>query len=312
MPWRLSPRKTPRMYKQLSQLPLWLPLWLQSRSHSRSLFATALAATLSVTAAVAVPVARAQAAPPAATQATSTPGSSSQNAQLSALQQQGLTALHANQPQQALKAFQQMLALDPQSASANLLAATAELQLYQPQPALQYALKAQALEPDNWKVHTSLVTAYTMAGDIAHRDAEVNILRKDHDDPKLPEAQQTSGFLLDLFEVGRFHVEAVEYFHPLGRYNTYFRFIIRNAAGARLWTIEVNSDSLNQSSWAASYPREAKQGQRQFQIESEPGDHQVEYRNFSGAPSYDYIKPQIVKILTAQAKPFPDEASATP
>jgi tetratricopeptide (TPR) repeat protein len=229
---------------------------------------------------------------------------------LDQLQADGLKALRANQPQQAFSLFQQMIAADPQSAAANLLAATADLSLYQPQDALRYALRAQVLEPSSWKVHTSLVIAYSMAGDVAHRDAEIAILRKDHDDPALPEARQTSGFLLDLFKVGRFHVEAVEYFHPIGRYNTYFRFIIHNAAGARIWNIEVDSDSLNQSSWAASYPREAAQGQRQFQIESEPGDNQVSYRSFSGAPSYDYIKPQIVKILTAQTKPFPTELPA--
>lgn len=234
---------------------------------------------------------------------------SAPSTQLEQLQTDGLKALRANQPQQALGLFQQMLAVDPQSAAANLLAATAELSLYQTADGLRYALRAQALEPGNWKVHTTLVTAYAMAGDVAHRDAESAILLKDHNDPALPEARDTNGYLLDLFQVGRYKVEAVEYFHAMGRYNTYYRFLIRNAAGVHVWTIEINSDSLNQSSWAMAYPKQAAQGQRQFQIESSAGDDHVEYRTFSGAPSYDYIKPQIVKILESQKAPFPGETA---
>ncbi len=221
---------------------------------------------------------------------------------------QGEAALHAGQPQQALLLFQQAIAADPQNAAANLLAASAELALYQPPDALRYAQKAQTLEPENWKVHTTLVTAYAMAGDTAHRDAERAILRQAHTNPALPDARQTSGFLLDMFRAGRYQADAVEYFKPLGTYNTYFRFLIRNASGARVWTIEINSDSLNQSSWAQAYPRQAAQGQRQFQIESAPGEAHVDYRTFSGAPGYDYAKSQVIKILEAQVSPFPGEA----
>ena len=232
-----------------------------------------------------------------------------QTAQSSPLQQ-GEAALHAGQTQQALSRFQQAIAADPQNAAANLLAASAEIALYQPADAVRYAERAQALEPQNWKVHTTLVTAYAMAGDTARRDQERAILRKAHDNPALPEARQTSGFLLDLFRAGRYRVEAVEYFKPLGTYNTYFRFIIRNAAGAHVWTIEVNSDSLNQASWAQAYPKQAGEGQRQFQIESAQGDAHVDYRTFSGAPGYDWIKSQVVKIVEAQTAPFPGETPA--
>ena len=219
--------------------------------------------------------------------------------------QQAASALHAGQPEQALALLQQALAAEPDSAPANLLAASAEIALYQPARAVRYAEHAQTLEPDNWKVHTTLVTAYAMAGDTVHRDAERALLRKDHDNPALPDARETSGFLLDLFRAGDYRVEAVEYFKPLGKYNTYFRFLIRNEQGVRVWTIEVNSDSLNQASWAQAYPKQAAEGQRQFQIESAQGPNHTEYRTFSGAPSYDYAKAQVLRILTAQTTPFP-------
>ena len=224
--------------------------------------------------------------------------------------QQGIAALHANQPQQALALFQQAIAGDPQDAAANLLAASTEIALFQPVDAVRYGERALAIEPGNWKVHTMLVTAYAMVGDVPHREAERDFLRKAHGDPALPDARETSGFLLDRFKAGAYSVDAVEYFKPLGKYNTYYRLIVHNETGARVWTIEVNSDSLKQVSWAQAYPRPAKQGQRQFQIESAPGETHVEYRTFSGAPSYDYVKSQALKILAAQTTPFPPESPA--
>ena len=224
--------------------------------------------------------------------------------------QQGLAALHDAQPQQALALFKQAITEEPQSAPANLLAASAEIALYDGADAVRYAERAEALEPENWKVHTTLVTAYAMAGDVAHRDAERAILRKDHDDPALPDARGTSGFLLDMFRVRDYRVDAVEYFKPLGTYNTYFRFIVRNAAGAKVRVIEVNSDSLNQASWAQAYPHQAAEGQRQFQIESAPGETHEDYATFSGGAGYDYAKAQVIKILMGQTGPFPGEGAA--
>ena len=82
---------------------------------------------------------------------------------------------------------------------------------------------------------------------------------------------------------------------------------MHNAKGALVWTIKIDSDSLNEVSWAQAYPRQAAEGERQFQIESSPADNQVQYKSFSGQPNYDWIKAQVVKILAAQKGPFPGE-----
>ena len=222
--------------------------------------------------------------------------------------EQGEQALRAGHPEQALASFEQAIAADPGSSTANLLAASCELDLYDGPGAVRYAERALTLAPNDWRIHTTLVTAYSMAGDRPHRDVERDFLRQAHTDNALPDARETTGFLLDRFRAGRYRVDAVEYFHPLGRYNTYYRFLVRNQAGARVWVIEVNSDSLNQTSWAASYPRQARDGQRQFQIESAQGPEHVVYRTFSGAPSYDYMRAEAVKIVEAQTKPWPGEA----
>ncbi|MGA8160317.1 MAG: hypothetical protein WCB76_05895, partial [Acidobacteriaceae bacterium] len=91
---------------------------------------------------------------------------------------QGLAALQTNQPRQALTNFQQALQADPNNASANLLASTAAVELYQGALAVQYAEKARQLDPQNWKIHTTLVAAYSAAGMRTQRDEERATLRQ--------------------------------------------------------------------------------------------------------------------------------------
>jgi len=223
--------------------------------------------------------------------------------------EQGLAALRANQPQQALAIFQQVLRANPNDATANLLAASAAVSLYQGDQAVRYAEKALQLDPQNWKVHTTLVVAYSQAGKKDQRDQERAILRKLHDDPHAPDAMQTSGFLLDLFPVKQYRVEAVEYFRPIGKFHIYYCFFIRNAAGKRVWQIDAESNDFDEDSWAKAHPQEAAAGDRQFQIVGTGSDVNVDYGMFSGTADYDKIRPQIVAIIQAQTAPFPGESA---
>ncbi|WP_129208601.1 hypothetical protein [Silvibacterium dinghuense] len=218
-----------------------------------------------------------------------------------------MAALKENQPQQALDAFQKALALNADDPAANLLAATAALSLYKSDLAVQYAEKARQLQPDNWKVHTALVAAYAEAGKTQQRDQERDILRKLHADPHAPEAMQTSGFLVEMFPVKQYHVDAVEYFTPVGRFHVYYRFVIRNAEGRRVWQIDAESNDFDQKSWAGAHPEEAAQGKRQFQIVGEDTDVHTDYHMFSGLPDYDLIRAQVVSVITQQTTPFPGE-----
>lgn len=221
--------------------------------------------------------------------------------------EQGLAALRANQPQQALDIFQQVLQANPNDASANLLAASAATSLYKGDLAVQYAEKALQLDPKDWKVHTTLVVAYAQAGKTAQRDQERDILRKLHNDPQAPDAMQTSGFLLDLFPVKQYRIEAVEYFQPVGKFHIYYRFVVRNAAGKRVWQIDAESNDFDQKSWADAHAQQAAAGDRQFQLVGDGGDIHTDYTMFSGKPDYDRIKAQVVTILASRTTSFPGE-----
>jgi tetratricopeptide (TPR) repeat protein len=221
--------------------------------------------------------------------------------------QQGLAALQVHQPQQALDIFEQVLRANPTDAAANLLAASAAVSLYKGDLAVHYAEKAHQLDPQNWKVHTTLVVAYAQAGEKAQRDQERATLRKLHDDPHAPDAMQTSGFLLDMFQIKQYRVDSIEYFHPVGQFHIYYRFVVRSAAGKALWSIDAESNDFDETSWAKAHPERATAGDRQFQLAGHGNGAETDYGMFSGTADYDKIRAQVVSILQAQTAPFPGE-----
>ncbi len=220
----------------------------------------------------------------------------------------GLRYLKSNQPQKALTAFQQVLAADPDNATANLLAASAALNLYEGATAVTYAEKARQLAPNDWRVDTTLVTAYAAAGNTKERDEVRSKLIALHESADAPDAMKANGFLLDLFKVGSYRVEVVQYFKPIGKFHTYYRFLVRNQAGRRVWEYELQSDDFAQKSWAEAHPQEAAAGGRQYSLESDTGDTHTEYRLFSGDPGYDEVRAVVVRLLQDRTMPFPSEA----
>jgi hypothetical protein len=119
-----------------------------------------------------------------------------------------------------------------------------------------------------------------------------------------PDARQATGFLLEMFPFGTYRVDAVEYFEPMGKFHTWYRFLVRQADGHRVWEVDVQSDDFDERSWAEAHTAEAGAGARQFQITGHGDNHQdVEYRNFSGRPDYDNIRVMVVEILRTRGIP---------
>lgn len=212
---------------------------------------------------------------------------------------EGMSALRNNQPREALAEFQRVLASDPNNTTANLLASTCAVELFEGSLAVQYAESARRLDPRNWKIHTSLVAAYAAAGQTKERDQERTLLRAMHE-TGAPEARLATGFLIEMFPLGPDRVDAIEYFDPVGRFHTWYRFLVREPGGRRLWEIDVQSDDFNQKSWAQAHAAEAASGNRQFQITGHGDDgRSIDYRTFSGKPDYDNIRGMVVDALRA-------------
>lgn len=231
----------------------------------------------------------------------------------------GLAALRSGHADVALADFQRILAGDPTNATANLYAATAALEIYNGPLAVQYAEKAHQLDPQDWKVDTTLVAAYAAAGNKSQRDILRLQLHQLHasatpDAPAARDAHLASGFLLEMFPVEyhpaagaqqSWHVDAIEYFEPMGELRTYYRFLIRRSTGGpRLWEIDVQSNDFDETSWTQAHPSEAASGLRQFQINGRNNAGQeVDYRLFTGRDDYDAFRAMVVTIL--QSEPLP-------
>ncbi len=248
-------------------------------------------------------------APPQAPASTSAPPQAPVQTPTNPDLDAGLQYLKTNQFEKALASFQKVLEVDPEDATANLLAASAALNLFQGDGAVTYAENARRLAPNDWRVDTTLVTAYAVDGKIAERDAIRAKLVALHNSPDAPDAMKANGFLLDLFKVKKYRVETVQYFKPIGKFHTYYRFLVRNMAGKRLWEYELQSDDFAQKSWAQAHVQEAITGGREFTLESDFGGTHVEYRLFSGDPSYDEVRAVVVQLLTERTEPFPAETA---
>jgi hypothetical protein len=109
--------------------------------------------------------------------------------------------------------------------------------------------------------------------------------------------------------VKQYRIEAIEYFHPVDKFHIYYRFLIRNAEGKRVWQIDVESNDFDENSWAKAHPDEAAAGKRQFQLVGEDRDLHMDYRMFSGKVDYDAIRAQVVEVIQAQNALFPGEAA---
>jgi tetratricopeptide (TPR) repeat protein len=213
---------------------------------------------------------------------------------------QGLAALESGQPAQALTIFQQILAADPNNAVADLYAATAAMEQYNGALAVQYAEKAHQLDPQSWKIHTTLVAAYAAAGMKQQRDDERALLAKLHA-TGAADARQANGFLLEMFQVGSLQVNAIQYFEPIGKFHTWYRFLVRDPATHARREIDVQSSDFDEKSWEQTHAAQAAQGERHFQLTDASGT--ADYRTFSGKPDYDQIRAMVVAAL--QSAPAP-------
>ncbi len=204
-----------------------------------------------------------------------------------------------NRDAEAFDLMRQVVASAPGNAHLNLLAAGEAIESMQPDLALQYALKAEQLDPGDWTIHLTLLAAYAGMGNVQERERQRAIVRQFHFDGAHPEAAQSTSFMVEYFPVRNYRVRAIEYFLPQGEENFAYRFQVYDQSGRQVWSIALESDDLSQPSWIATHHQLAAIGQREYSLEGYGEGNHTLYRNFSGKPSYDDVRAEVVKILNA-------------
>ena len=211
---------------------------------------------------------------------------------------QGMAALKDNQAREALNDFQRVLVSDPNNVAATLLASTAAVELFQGPLAVQYAEKAEKLDPRNWKIHTTLVAAYAAAGMKQQRDHERALLRDLHTNrcPRCAPRHRVSRRDVSSGSGSRRRHRVLRAGRPLPHLLSLPRAPAQRQA--RLAKSTCSATISIRSRGPRRIPPKPRHGDRQFQITGQgDDDNTVDYRMFSGKPDYDNVRVMVVEAL---------------
>lgn len=218
----------------------------------------------------------------------------------------------------ALTGAKAILAANPGSPKANKLVGVVLLDQQKPAAALPYFQKALQLAPNDPTVNALLLQAYAESGDTVHRDQQIAVLRRYHDDGQNPVFAQIPSFLIETIPVGTKTIQASEFYTPSGEFHFYYRFNIFDATGHMQSFIALESDDADQPTFDREHPILASRGQRRFSLDgyARAADGKVTqalYMYFNGKPSYDTVRNLVVKLVQEGKEPVsaPVTAAAT-
>jgi hypothetical protein len=67
----------------------------------------------------------------------------------------------------------------------------------------------------------------------------------------------------------------------------------------------LESDDVDQASWAKAHASLAAAGERAYSLDGYGAGTHRTFRNYSGKPSYDQVKADVVKVLNSPESPLP-------
>jgi Flp pilus assembly protein TadD len=225
------------------------------------------------------------------------------------LRQQGVVAFRKGDNAEALRIFRQVIAADPTDIVAYNIAANCSLKLGDYPSAIDSFNHALQLRPDEWHNLSGLMRAYTLAGMAAERDALRKHIAELEHEGKLP---PTFNYVFDTFQAGDKKVEVAEFPQIQGFYGERYRFKVFDSAGKLVFCVTLESDSLEQSTWAKQHPKEAAAGGRQFSLDGYASDSHSTYGFYNGEPPYEQVREQVKQVLAGTKHAMSKTNYATP
>jgi hypothetical protein len=219
-----------------------------------------------------------------------------------------IASLQAHNFTAALTGAKAILNENPQSPKANKLVGVVLLDQHKPAASLPYFQTALKLSPDDPTVNALLLQAYAESGDKGHRDQQIAVLRRYHDDGNHPVFSQIPSFLIETIPVGDKTVQATEFYSPSGQFHFYYRFNIFDASGRMQSFFALESDDADQALFAKQHSRQAAAGQRRFSLDGYSRSTngkvaQALFMFFNGQPSYDDVRDLVVKLVQEGKEP---------
>jgi len=214
----------------------------------------------------------------------------------------------------ALAGFQEITAADPANIVAHNMAGNCALRLKNYPAAISSFKKALELQPGESHNEAGLIEAYARAGMTTERDAEIGHLIQLKKDGRLP---PNFHFIYDVFSKEDKNVEVVEFYPDLSSgYHFRYWFNISDASGKPIERIALESDDIDQTSFAKEHPQEAVAGRRRFSLDSYRQSTHGFFHFYDGEPTYAQVRAEVLSSPSgttnlSTSTTFPNRVPAT-
>lgn len=97
-------------------------------------------------------------------------------------------------------------------------------------------------------------------------------------------------------------IEVAEFPKIQGFYGERYRFKVLNSAGKEIFCVTLESDALEQPSWATEHPKEAATGGRRFSLDGYASDSHSTYAFYDREPRYEQVREEVKQVLAGKKK----------
>jgi tetratricopeptide (TPR) repeat protein len=174
----------------------------------------------------------------------------------------------------------------------------------QPEKALTYWQRYHTLRSEDWQVLPRLIQTYQALGRIEPRDetlAELLRLRAQTQDPKFLEARW---FCREQFMLDGRRVLAYQFFEPSGEWMQLYRLSVADPGGKEAFFISLGSYEMTNQLSRELGDIQADERVYHFDGYYPDGLHKTfGFLNAKTAPTYEAIRPTILKILKGEIRP---------
>lgn len=250
----------------------------------------------------------------AVTSLAAAPQNPSSNIDVKSRMDQGIGAFRAHDYKGALSVFNEVTAQDPSNILAHNLAGNCSMELRDFPAAIRSFQHALQLQPDQPQNLGGLVRSYAQAGMSKERDATLERL---HELSKAGRLPANFSYIFDSFPAGDRSVLVTEFPQLAGQFHFRYYFNVYDATGKFVRRVALESDDVDQTSWAKQHPKEAAAGGRAFSLDgysqSVSGVTHSLYKFYDdGEPPYGQVRADVEKLLAGALKPATSSTTGSP
>ena len=231
-----------------------------------------------------------QAAPPAGAATSLSP-------ELAAKMQQGGQAFQRGDFPSAIQLYREVLAAQPDNVVAHNMVGNSALRMKDFATAAASFKRALELMPDEPHNLSGLAETYGGGGMTAELDSLAEHIRSLKGTGKLP---VNFCFVREVIRQPDQTIEVQEFPDKTSGYHFRYRFNMFDPQGRLVSRIALESDDIDQVSFAKEHPKEAAEGQRRFSLDSYKQNAHGLIRFYDGEPRYEDLK---AAVLTGAQKP---------